>query len=209
MTSRITQEQVNDLYTIMHLLDKAATNAGLQWVMAAGTALGAVRHGGLIPWDDDADVYVLEPHWNEVAYVFFHVAQQYGLEIRPHNRMDEDSNTWFKVYLRGKTFPNCDIFLLRYFDESFCYRPSDPYARKWWPKEFLLEKEIRSIRRVPFGPLMLPLFNSPEQYLTRSYGPNWRVVAEDNWDHVNDKQMEKNTRPIRDYRPALPTIPFL
>ncbi len=36
--------------------DRVCTALGLRYQLAAGTLLGAVRHGGFIPWDDDVDV---------------------------------------------------------------------------------------------------------------------------------------------------------
>lgn len=41
---------------IMREIDRICRAHGLKYMMDSGTLLGAVRHGGFIPWDDDADV---------------------------------------------------------------------------------------------------------------------------------------------------------
>lgn len=204
----MTQDQINDLYTIMHRLDKAARLANLPYWMAAGTALGAVRHGGLIPWDDDADVYMLEPQWDAAAMNFFHAANQQGLHVRPHINDGIDSTAWYKVYLGERVFPNCDIFLMNYDTKDQCWKFSDHYAREWWPNEKLYNSELQTSRRVPFGPLNLPLFGSPEDYLVRTYGADWKVVVKDGWDHMNEKPRPENARALTVYSAALPTIRF-
>ena len=41
---------------LLHLLDKVCSRYGLKYYADSGTLIGAVRHHGFIPWDDDIDV---------------------------------------------------------------------------------------------------------------------------------------------------------
>ncbi len=44
-------------------VDRICKKCGIKYNIIAGTLLGAVRHGGYIPWDDDADVALLRPEY--------------------------------------------------------------------------------------------------------------------------------------------------
>lgn len=48
---------------ILGEFDRVCTQLEIPYFAYAGTSLGAVRHGGFIPWDDDIDVALLRPDY--------------------------------------------------------------------------------------------------------------------------------------------------
>ena len=56
--SQLREHQLNLLRLLVEF-DRLCGENGITWWLDSGTLIGAVRHGGFIPWDDDLDVCVL------------------------------------------------------------------------------------------------------------------------------------------------------
>lgn len=52
------------LLNILIEFDKYARENNITYSLAYGTALGAIRHKGFIPWDDDIDIMMTRSEWN-------------------------------------------------------------------------------------------------------------------------------------------------
>lgn len=58
---------------ILKEIDKICIRHNLQWWIEDGTALGAVRHQGFIPWDDDCDIGMMREDYEQ--FVKYAVAE--------------------------------------------------------------------------------------------------------------------------------------
>ena len=55
---------------IMKYIDKICRDNNIEYFIMGGTALGAVRHGGFIPWDDDLDIFMTPSEYEKFKKIF-------------------------------------------------------------------------------------------------------------------------------------------
>lgn len=89
------------LLPVLKCIDQVCRQHNLTYYLWAGTMLGAVRHKGFIPWDDDVDIAMPRPDYERLMQHCHEWVPMPFEIIGPHNRPDypypfakvEDSGT--------------------------------------------------------------------------------------------------------------------
>lgn len=71
--------------TILDKIDLFCKDHNIKYSLAFGTLLGAVRHGGFIPWDDDIDIMMTRDNYNKFR-------NEYHSEEYPFVDLKTDNN---------------------------------------------------------------------------------------------------------------------
>jgi lipopolysaccharide cholinephosphotransferase len=56
----------SELLNLLIAFDQFARQYHIRYSLGSGTLLGAIRHKGFIPWDDDVDVYIPRPDYAKI-----------------------------------------------------------------------------------------------------------------------------------------------
>ena len=177
-----TQDNLRELqrleFDLLRKIDAICTRNNLQYFLAEGTLLGAIRHGGFIPWDDDVDVCMPREDFNRfIAIASSELPDGYICD----NQNDtgiwgtlriSDTNHRIIRTLHGKDlhlFVSVDVFPLDGFPKSklsqkvhwlgiffrYCVFRSTKIEQidKEKKRGFLLQLAIKLATLIPFGKL--------------------------------------------------------
>jgi lipopolysaccharide cholinephosphotransferase len=206
--TNIKPESILEIYQMLYNIDYVLNKNDIKYWMEGGTLLGAVRHGGMIPWDDDADIEIdindiprflaLRPTFDKFDYEI--VETWFGYKIFPRNGLKIDGYEW--------KYPFVDIFTV--FTENGKHVYYHEKARKAFPPAYNKTDNTKNLVRYKFGEIGLWGPSNPESYLSECYGNDWNVIAYRQYDHQNEKQIEKRkvTLTKEDRVPAKPTGPI-
>lgn len=92
---------------ILDVIHNVCNENHLRYSLAYGTLLGAVRHGGFIPWDDDVDVMMPRDDYEKLIQVWDKCAPA-GYLLETERMYDDFVNTFLKIRKDHTTFLQFD-----------------------------------------------------------------------------------------------------
>jgi hypothetical protein len=161
------QKTFKILLNILKLWNEMAKECGIKYWACAGTLLGAVRHRGFIPWDNDIDISIMLPDLKKVKK---------KLEQHP-TLMCCECEQGLQVRFRDIEFPFMDIFVCDYYDKStikycgFLSKRGEPtwFMNNFFPNEHIYSNELYPLQEIEFEDTKIMVPNIQKNMLFRTY----------------------------------------
>ncbi len=117
---------------ILDVIDKLCRENNITYWLASGTLLGAVRHKGFIPWDDDIDIEILYKDRRRFIRACESLPEHYILQYHSTDPdyysqilkvRSKEGNVHETIYVHGREYDSASKFQ-GYFIDIFTEEPS-------------------------------------------------------------------------------------
>ena len=161
----------------------------IKYSATCGTLLGLSRHKGIIPWDDDCDLCILEDEEYKLLFIK-ETLRKFGMSIIR-------SWTGYRVYCVGGTlkedyylsnherYPFLDIFVYQAQPGESVYHYQQKHVRDLYPSEFIEHSMFESLVKYKCHDYHIFAFEFPEEYLKRVY-KDWETPLDRYFSHITN-----------------------
>lgn len=172
------RERQLEYLRILKELDRYCSANGIRYYMGCGTLIGAVRHKGFIPWDDDLDVFVPRPDFMRLVNGYhsddfsFHTI--YNDKSHPFNFGRLCSGNVFSLFRDKKIFNfGIDVYVingapsdreeqLKHMEKTFVYLKRKNFLVKM--RSGLVKKGLWPFKNFDFSLLNKELFKAEWEF---------------------------------------------
>jgi hypothetical protein len=171
------------LYNILKDVTVVLEKNNLEYFISFGTLLGAVRHGGLIPWDTDTDILISEKDKHKVIEILKET-------LPSHYSVTEDKDDIVGSIVRVNLSENntLHIDLFTYIEEA--NEIVFGYERRF------AKEEVFPLKKIPFYNYEIFAPHDIEKQLMTFYGKDYMKYAYKQW------ALDKTKFEIIDFAPA-------
>ena len=142
---------------LLKIFDKVCEKYSLTYWLDYGTLLGAVRHKGFIPWDDDTDISMPRTDYNRFKTKAANCLRQYGIKVEEKegrigiSYQHEKTGIWIDVFPADMLYTDKDINKIKPEIEKICNRYFSYCKRK---KYDFSDDELMELRKKYFSVYM-------------------------------------------------------
>lgn len=184
-----TEERKCKVRLLLRTLSELSQSSGIPLILQAGTHLGYVRMGGILPWDDDVDFGIEEKH---IATFLELLTSCTGIKYR--KILEVASNTYYyKIWLENGepieghdyTFPFIDLWMYNVIGNDFVF----------WNGMTCPHSALYPLEKIVFEGFQFQMVGNTEEVLDSRY-VDWRTMIRIYpWNH----RLEKVATPWYDY----------
>lgn len=183
---------------ILRYFHQVCEKNGIRYSLAYGTMLGAIRHGGFIPWDDDIDVFMTQTEYKKFKEVF----ESDEFELLDWENDKKYPYLFPKIRKKGTTLIERDISDLDYnvgvyIDIFVLYEvPDGSFSRKVKKLRTKIAYKLYRLKQLNLGAMSgatraVARVAKPFLSLNRLIAKNNKIYARTKGEYLRDTSMFK------------------
>jgi phosphorylcholine metabolism protein LicD len=163
------------LLIMMEKIHRILVENNIKYWVDGGSLLGAIRHDGIIPWDDDIDIGVFDKDFDKIIPLFEKNMYDETLHIKLQ-RIDYNmikvyvEDLWLKNKETGQIIGTPTIDIFKYTRANNKVKLASIRERQRFKNCYYLKTELFPLKKYKFNNIIVMGANNPLGYLYRYYG---------------------------------------